>query len=153
MKTKLQKGFTLAELICAIAATLIVILAGGAVLATSHISWNRSWKKVNLQRDASYAMLIISRHIKAGTSAVPEDDGKAIKIYKDANWIRISLDQGSNDLKCESGGKTADTIIRGNVEDLKFDVDNNKVTISLILKEDDLVTHFVSDATVRNYGE
>ena len=151
MKIKGQKGLTLIELVCAILTTLILALAAGTVLTTSQVSWNRAWVKANLQRDASYAMLRISRHIKAGTLAEPENDGKAIKIYKGANWIRFFLEQDSKDLKYEPKGQTAETIIRGNVEDLQFDVDENKVRVSLMLKKGDLKTHFVSETMIRNY--
>ena len=155
MKTKRQKGFTLVELICAIMATLILVIAGGTVLATSHSSWNSSWEKVTLQRDASQAMLKINHHIKAGTTAELEDDGKAIKIYKDSGWIRFFLEQesGSINLKCEPEGRTVETIIHGNVKDLQFEVDDNMVRISLILEKGDLEIHYISDVMIRNYGK
>jgi len=155
MKMKRQKGFTLVELICAIMATLILVLAGGTVLATSHSSWNSSWEKVNLQRDASQAMLKINHHIKAGIAAELEDDGKAIKIYKDSEWIRFFIEQesGSKNLKCEPEGKTVETIINGNVKYLQFDVVDNRVRISLILEKGDLEIHIISDVMIRNYGK
>jgi len=148
-----RKGFTLVELATVIPATLIVILAGGAVLATSHISWNRSWKKVNLQRDASYAIIRINHHIKGVTFAETEDEGKAIKIYKGADWMRFFLEQDSKDLKCEIEGKEPETIISGSVEELQFSIDSNKVRINLTLEKDGLETHLVSEVMIRNYGK
>ncbi len=150
MKIKCQKGFTLVELACAMLTTSIVILAGGTALTTSQASLNRTWKKADLQRNASYAMLRISRHIKEGTAAEVGDDGKSIKIYKGADWMRFFLEHGSNDLKCEFKRQTVETIIHS-VEDLKFDVDSNKVKINIILKNGDLETHFTSDVMIRNY--
>jgi Tfp pilus assembly protein PilW len=148
-----KKGFTLIELPIAISATLIIIIAAGTVFTTSYDFWNSSWKKINLQRDASYAMLKMSRHIKAGTSAETEDEGTAIKIYKDADWIRFFLEQESSNLKCEHKGQAPETIISGSVEDLTFEVDGNKAKINLILKKGGLETHLVCEAVIRNYGK
>jgi prepilin-type N-terminal cleavage/methylation domain-containing protein len=149
-----KKGFTLTEFSIAISISLTVFVTAGIVLATSYDFWDSSWKKTNLQRDASYAMLKMSHHIKAGTSAETENDGTAIKIYKDTdNWIRFFLEQESNNLKCELKGQAPETIISGNVEDLEFEVDGNKVKINLILKKGDLETHLVCEAMIRNYGK
>lgn len=153
MKVKREKGFTLIELATAIPAALIVLIASGTVLVTSQNFWNNSWEKTNLQRDASYAMLKMNHHIKAGTSAETENDCKAIKIYKDANWIRFFLEQESKDLKCEIEGRQPETIISGNVKELQFSIDSNKVRINLTLKKDGLETHLVSEVMIRNYGK
>jgi len=153
MKIKKQKGFTLIELATAISVTLIMVVSTATVLTTSQDFWNSSWRKTNLQRDASYAMLKMSRHIKAGTSAETENVGKAIRIYKDAGWMRFFLEQESNDLKCELKEQTPETIISGSVEELEFEVDSNKVRINLVLKEGNLETHFVSEVMIRNYGK
>ncbi len=147
-----RKGFTLIELVVAIPAALIVLIASGTVLVTSQAFWDSSWRKVNLQRDASYAMLRINRHIKEGTLAEIEDDGKAIKIYKGTDGMRFFLEQDSKDLKCEIEGRYPETIISGNVEDLQFNVDSNKVRINLLLKKDNLETHLTSEVMIRNYG-
>lgn len=146
-----RKGFTLIELATTIPATLIVLIAIGTVLTANHTFWNTSWSKANLQRDASYAMLKINHHIKGSTFAEAEDEGKAVKIYKSAGWIRFFLEQESNDLKCEIEGQDPETIISGSVEDLIFEVDSNKVKINLILKKGNLETHLVSEVMIRNY--
>ncbi len=152
-KTKSQEGFTLVELMIAIAAGAILVLAAGIVLSIGHTSWNKAWKKVNLQREASYAMLSMSRPIKAGTSAQVEDGGKTVVIYEDANSIRFSQPDGTNDLQCQAGGQPY-TLINGKVESLLFTIDPNKpstVTIDLKLTEDGAQTHFVSTVMMRNY--
>ena len=153
MKVKRVKGITLVELAIAIPSTLIVLLAVGTTLTAGHTSWNRSWSKVNLQRDASYAIIRINRHIKGGTFAETEDEGKAIKIYKGADWMRFFLDQNSKDLKCEIEGQDPETLISGSVEELQFSIDSNKVRINLTLKKDGLETHLVSEVMIRNYGK
>ncbi len=148
-----RKGFTLVELATAIPASLIVLIAVGTILTAGHSSWNTSWSKANLQRDASYVMLRINRHIKGGTFAEMEDEGKAIKIYKGADWIRFFLEQDSKDLKCEIEGQEPETVISGSVEELQFSIDSNKVRINLTLKKDGLETHLVSEVMIRNYGK
>lgn len=152
MKVKRAKGFTLVELATAIPATLIVLIAVGTILTADHTFWNTSWSRANLQRDASYAMLRINHNIKVGTFAETEDEGKAVKIYKGANWIRFFLEQGGRDLKCEIEGQDPETVISGSVEELNFEVDGNKVKINLVLKKDGLETHLVSEVMLRNYG-
>ena len=152
MKTKVQKGLTLVELIIASVAGVIVILAAGTVLVSVHRFWYTAWERVNLQRDASYAMLRIGRSVRAGISAELENDGKAIKIHREANWIKFFLDEGSNDLKCEVEGVGIHTIIDDNVEDLVFTVEADKINIDLKLKKDNLQNHFTSSVTIRNYG-
>src|SRR4030042_5990080 len=69
MKTKSRKGLTLIELLIGIIASAIVIFATGIIIVRGQTSWNEAWKKVNLQRDASYAMLVMSQAIKKATSA------------------------------------------------------------------------------------
>jgi Tfp pilus assembly protein FimT len=151
IKPKSQKGLTLVELVIAIAAGVILILAVGIILFIGQTFWNQAWKKVNLQRDASYAMLRMSRSIKAGTAAEVLDDGKTVIIYRNGDDIRFWWVEGQRDLRSQITGKP-ETIINNQVETLQFSVDGNKVTIDLKLKEDDARTYLVSTVTMRNYG-
>lgn len=148
-----RNGFTLIELATTIPVTLIVLITIGTVLTASQTSWNTSWRKANLQRDASYAMLRMNHRIKEGTFAETEDDGKAVKIYKGTDWIRFFLEQDSKDLKREIEGQEPETILSGSVEDLQFNIDSNKVKIALTLKKDGLETYLISEVMLRNYGK
>ena len=151
IKPKSQKGFTLIELAIAIVAGVVLILAAGVILFIGQIFWNQAWKKVNLQRDASYAMLRMSHSIKAGTAAEVLDDGKTVKIYRSGDYIRFFWVEGTNDLKSQIEGKP-EILINDKVEYVQFNVVGNKITIDLELKEDDAQTHFVSTVMMRNYG-
>jgi len=153
MKTKSRKGFTLAELIVAIVASAVVVLAAGIVIVIGQTSWNQTWKKVNLQRDASYAMLRMTRSIQAATSAEKSPNGRVLYIPKQSNPnITFSYVADTNNLQCQIGGQTQ-TIINGEVKDLQFNVvGNNTVTIDLSLKKDDAQAHFISTVMMRNYG-
>jgi len=157
MKRKVQKGFTLIELTIAMLTGAIVILAAGIILFYGQKSWNSTWKRVNLQRDTSYAMQRISRPIKAGTSAQVEGSGEGLRIYndKEGSWRRFFVQPASNNLMLKSeivGGNTTETILDDTVEALQFNVTGTTVSIELKLREDNLQTHFVSTVMMRNYG-
>ena len=151
MKRTTQKGFTLIELIIAIFTSTIVVLAAGSILFFGQTYWNNNWKRVNLQRDASYAMHRISRPIKAGTLAKLE--GSGIRIYTEDGWNRFFLVPNSSILKLESlvGEKTSEIILADNIKDLQFIIDGNKVTISILLAKDNLETSLLSTVMMRNY--
>ena len=170
MKTKKQKGFTLIELLITVVITLIMVLGVGTVLVGGHTLWNKGLNNVNLQRDASYAMLLLRRPIKAATNAKVESNGTALRIYrKEGGWIRFSLVAGtdtpqggppgqgpiiggSNGIQSKVQGQSPQTIIGNNVEDLEFNVEDNRVKIDLKLKKDNLRMHLVSTVLMRNYG-
>jgi len=157
MKRKVQKGFTLIELTIAMLTGAIVILAAGMILFYGQKSWNSTWKRVNLQRDTSYAMQRMSRPIKAGTSAQVEGSGEGLRIYndKEGSWRRFFVQPASNNLMLKSeivGGNTTETILDDTVEALQFNVTGTTVSIELKLREDNLQTHFVSTVMMRNYG-
>ena len=159
MERKVQKGFTLIELTIAMLIGAIVILAAGMILFYGQKSWNNTWKRANLQRDASYAMLSISRPIKAGTSAQVEGNGEGLRIYNDKEglWRRFFVQSASNNLMLKSeivgDNSISKTILDGKVEALQFNVTGTTVSIDLKLREDNLQTHFASTVMMRNYGQ
>ncbi len=154
-KTKSRKGFTLIELMVAIVAGAIVVLATGIIIVLGQTSWNETWKKVNLQRDASYAMLRMSQSIKAAKSAEKSPDGRVLYIPKQSNpSMTFSYVADTKNLQCQTGGQPQ-TIIKGEVTNLQFIMDPNKpntVEIDLSLKKDDAQAHFKSTVMMRNYG-
>jgi prepilin-type N-terminal cleavage/methylation domain-containing protein len=152
MKTKRQKGFTLIELMIAVMAGVVLILAAGMVLSIGHTFWNKSWEEANLQRSASYALLIMSHSIRAATSAQEEAGGTALIIHKQGTSdIRFSYVEATNELRSQFGAQP-ETIINDKVEDLQFNVEGKKVTIDLRLQKDNAQTHLVSTVMMRNYG-
>ena len=158
MKRKGQKGFTLIELLIAITTGTIVIVAAGMMLFYGQKSWNSTWDRANLQREASYAMMRMIRPIKAGTSAQMEGTGEGLRIYNaDAgSWRRFFVQPAANNLMLKSeivGGNTTETILDDTVEALQFNVTGTTVRIELKLREDNLQTHFVSTVMMRNYGQ
>jgi len=153
MKAKKQKGFTLMEVVTAMGISTIVILAGGAVLVASQTRWNIAWDNVNLQRDASYTMLELTRSIRACAAATVEADGTAIRIYeRDGDWELFSLGSGTDNIQYKIEGQSPRTIIDRSLAGLQFSIDSNKVTIDLKLKKDNQQINLVSTVLMRNYG-
>jgi type II secretory pathway component PulJ len=153
MKRKVHKGFTLIELIIAAFTGSIVILGAGTILFFGQKTWNSTWQRASLQRDASYAMLRITRPLKSGRFAELKDGGDTLKIYRETDWINFSIDRANNNLNCTVEGASARTILKGIVEDLQFSITGNTVRIELRLREGNLQTHFVSTVMMRNYGQ
>ena len=160
MKRKRQKGFTLVELIITTFTGSIVIVAAGMILFFGQKTWNSTWDRTNLQRDASYAMLRMTRDIKAGTSAQVESNGDGLKIFNGGDWVRFFTVSGATmlTLQRETDGtsyETAlyETVLEDNVEAVKFNVIGNTVTIDFKMKEYNLETHFASTVMMRNYGK
>ena len=158
MKRKVQKGFTLIELIIAMFTSSIVIVAAGSVLFFGQKTWNSTWDRMKLQRDASYAMLRMSRAVKAATSARVEGDGKGIRIYNniEGNWRRFFVAPAVDSLMLKGEiveDNISETILDDNVEALQFNVTGTTVTIDLTLRKDNLQTHFASTVMMRNYGQ
>jgi Tfp pilus assembly protein PilW len=153
MKTKIEsrKGFSLIELMVAIATSTIVLLSIAIVIVFGQTSWNDTWTKVNLQRDASYAMLKMSQSIKKATSAAADVNGPVLNLVVDSNSVIFSYAQDTNDLQYQIG-EHSETIISGKVKNLQFGVSGNTVTIDLELEEDNVETRLLSTVMMRNAG-
>jgi prepilin-type N-terminal cleavage/methylation domain-containing protein len=153
IETKSQKGFTLIELMSSMAISTILILAAGIVLVVGQTSWDEAWKKSNLQRDASYAMLKMSHSIQdANSAAVDANGGMTLRIVnKTGDIVKFSHMTGTHNLQYQIG--TKQTLINDKVDYLNFDVNTPRhtVTINLGLKQDDVQTCFDSTVMMRNY--
>ncbi|MDD5063455.1 MAG: prepilin-type N-terminal cleavage/methylation domain-containing protein [Phycisphaerae bacterium] len=152
MKTKSRKGFTLTELLVGIIASAIIIFATGIIIVRGQTFWNEAWKKVNLQRDASYAMLVMSQSIKSAADVKLEAGGKAIRVTDAAgNTTRFQLNNGQDTLQRQVVPGPPSAIV-DDVQNLQFNVDdvNDTVTIDLGLQDGDVQTYFVSTVMIRN---
>jgi prepilin-type N-terminal cleavage/methylation domain-containing protein len=153
IETKSQKGFTLIELMVSMMTSAILILSAGIVLVIGQTSWDEAWKKSSLQRDASYAMLRMSRSIQdANSAAVDANGGMTLRIVNGTgNIIKFSRMTGTHNLQYQIG--TKQTLINDKVDYLHFDVNapRHTVTINLGLKQDDAQTYFDSTVMMRNY--
>jgi Tfp pilus assembly protein PilW len=152
MKVRKKKGFTLIEILIATVTVMIVILAAGMSLVVAHRLLGKAWKMVNLQRDASFAMFVLEQQAKEGTRVTVQSGGTAATIYDINNsWVSFSFMSVTNELQRQFEGKPPHTMI-GNVENLLFTVQENRLEIYMELKKDDLITHLASTVMMRNYG-
>ena len=151
MKKKRTLGFTIIELMIALITGSIVIFAAGMMLFASHRSWKSVWDKVNMQRDASYALQQISQITKSGKFAELENDDTAVKIYRQNDWIRFYFDNVNGHLKCEYEGEAPQNCIEGNVLDLLFDIAGSTIMIDLTLQNGSQQIHYTSAIMMRNY--
>jgi len=146
-----QKGFTLIELTITTLTGAIVIVAAGMILFFGQKTWNSTWDRTNLQRDTSYAMLRMTKDIKAGVNSQVEDSGSALKVFNGSDWVRYYT--ASSALKRDTSAGGSETILEDNLEAVQFNVAGNTVIIDLKLKEYNLGTHFASTVMMRNYGQ
>lgn len=151
MKTKRRKGYTLIEILLVTAISAIVLSAIGTVIVSGHVSFRQASEIVEVQRDASLAMLTISHSIKAGRGAELESDDHAIKIYRQTDWIRYFVENG--DLKSEVEGQQPQVVVQGNIEDLAFTRQASKVVINLTFTQNNVQNNFATTIIMRNYGE
>jgi Tfp pilus assembly protein PilW len=153
VRAQKQDGFVLIEVVIAMGISLFVLLAVGGVLAASHTRWNNAWGKVNLQQDGSYVMHELSKTIKEAASATVENNGKKITIYDtNGNWVRYIFNRSNKQFRYRIQGQSTQILVDGTVEDLRFNVEDNKVEIDLTLKIDDQEVHLDSTVQMRNYG-
>ena len=116
---KRYKGMTLVELLVAAVITTIVILGVGTVMASGYKSLNRGFKRVDLQRDASYAMFVFSLPVKEATGAAIEEEGSKLIIdNRDGTQTIFFHDSDTKELKKQIDENEPHILIK-NVEDLE----------------------------------
>jgi hypothetical protein len=152
MIKKRKNAFTFLEVMVATVAGLVLLLGTATVLACGQAFWNQALRKANLQRDAFYAMLGITRTIMVGNSAVAEDGGEAIRITGQTGWARFYVEPETEHLKFEVQGRTPLTLISSRVQNLRFIVLGSKVEIDLTLVDDAFQVRFVKTVMMRNFG-
>lgn len=77
-KVKTKEGFTLVELLVAMLAFSIMILAVGLMLVYGWLGWRQTTHSVNMQRDAVLAMEQIAREIRTSNIADITHDSAGI---------------------------------------------------------------------------
>lgn len=153
-KTKNRAGFTLVELIIALAAACIVLSATAIILIFGQRSLSHEWQQVNLQRDASFAMQKMKQSIRSATKAQLENDGNGLRIYNDAGWIKFWCVSGQKNLLYQLKDEDPQTLLDGTVKSATFVIGGaaNTVTIDLDVKSGDCETQITSTTMMRNFG-
>jgi type II secretory pathway pseudopilin PulG len=155
LKSKNRPAFTLVELLVTILAAMIVIMASAVILIFGQNSLDTEWRKVNFQREASYAMLRIRQAVRCASNAELEDDGNTIKIYNNSGWIKYKFDPDRKNLLYQFEDEDEQILLEGVVESVTFKIDpvsKNAVTFGIDLKNDDLESRNSSKVMMRNYG-
>jgi prepilin-type N-terminal cleavage/methylation domain-containing protein len=152
---KKQFGLTLVEMLVALAAASIVILATAIIMVFGQQSYNRSWQQANLQRDAAYTMLRIKQSVRNATSAQLDEDELGIKIFRPTGWIIFRYEPEQHDLRYQLEGEEERTLLDDKVSDATFEIDasNHKiVTVGIELSKGSCTTKITTSTLMRNFG-
>jgi prepilin-type N-terminal cleavage/methylation domain-containing protein len=164
-KIAAQHGFTLIELIIAMAASLIVMLGVGLVLANSQESWNNLYTRAfsDVAGDSNVAgrkfKAIIRRACR--NSFILDDNGKGIEVYYYNDEDSVDVDRYAHfyelddDLNLELGKlNPRETLevqtISGNVSECFFTAAGRSAQMVLTLDNDSRKITTVSCAFLHN---
>ncbi len=149
-----RAGLTLVEMMVALVGALIVLLATAIILVFGQRSLNHGWQQANLQRDAAYVMLKVKQSIRTGTKAELDGDGRGVKIYHNAGWIRFWFVPGHKDLRYQIEGAEEQTLLNNVVQNATFEVcptTHKTATVAFELQDGDCKTQLSSTTLMRNY--
>jgi type II secretory pathway pseudopilin PulG len=152
---KRRFGLTLMEILVALAAASIVILATAIILVFGQESYNRTWQQANLQRDAANTMLRIKQSIRNATSVQIDSDTLGIKIFRPTGWITFRYVAGQHNLQYQLEGEEERTLLSGTVSNATFSTDTSShktVTVGLELTQGYCTAKMTSTTLMRNYG-
>jgi len=165
-KNKKNKGFTLVELMAGVIMSAILAITIGMMLYFSYSNWRTNSEAIELQRDATIAMEMISRAIRpAATIAIPDTVHGAgdysIEIT-DATGNAVSFylvdDGGLGTLFYDPDGGTHNedeciVIVDNKIDDLSFAnhaTIPNTIVIKMVLQNNATSTTVDSAISFRN---
>lgn len=147
---KIEKGFTLVELIIALIISTMILFAVGGIIVSTFSFWQKGEEQINLQKDISYAALVMEKNIREGISfGPPPPSGTQLNINQASGIIRFWLD--NNNLMADLGA--GGYILVNNVQDLSFTVSSASspaVNITLTLNKDNKSSYLESTVMPRN---
>lgn len=76
-----NEGFSIVEMVAAIAVTATVLGAGVATYIGTFRSWEGTSSLAHIQREASLAMDLVTRRIREGSSIAISEDGDSLSVY------------------------------------------------------------------------
>lgn len=140
-------GFTLIELMVTVIILSIFILFVGMILTSSWKFWNSGWEQVGVQRDASYAFSIIEKIVHSGNGATLIGGGSGLQVTSDAATYSFQL--VGDTLRLTVDGSPED-LVSGVQNNTPFSIDEDTVTVRLILEEGNSGTDFQTTILLRN---
>ncbi|MHC5143912.1 MAG: PulJ/GspJ family protein [Planctomycetota bacterium] len=164
-------GFTITEMVLAIAVSSILVLTIGVVMVDSQRGWMDSYAKVHggATVDAMMAKTAFDKVIrKASRSGYHFDGHDDITVYYYDNWLastepdryarfyrsadtpsQMYIQHGKFD-EGEKGDITAEVLLASNVADLEFKPVNSVIEMKLALDDGRETTTIVSTAILHN---
>ena len=145
----------LMEMIIALVAACIVLLATAIITVFGQKSWDRTMRQAGLQRDASYAMLKMKVLIRGAANVHIDADNQGITIDPNADWVRFWFVPNQKDLEYQFKEGLEETLLDGVVEDVTFNVDphtNKAVMVDLQLRNGNCEAQLSSSTMMRNYS-
>lgn len=170
-RIKIHLGFTITELVLAIAVSSILVLTTGVVMLDTQRGWMDSYAKVHggAAADAMMVKTAFDKVIRKASRSIYHFDGfDDITVYYYENWLTSAdLDRyarfyrSENDTSemyiqhgtLESGVKkdvTAEVLLASNVVDLEFKPINGGIEMKLALDDGREATTVVSTAILHN---
>ena len=141
---KQEKGFTLIEMVIAMAISSIIVITVGIIVISSNKYFIKGTNQLNLQRDYSFIVQLLSKNIHPGN--------------KDSTYIYNNYSAYQNKVTSESGncikigyssGKKY-IIYKDNINLVIIDTSGTKTTL-VTQKIDDLSFHFNDISDINKY--
>jgi prepilin-type N-terminal cleavage/methylation domain-containing protein len=146
-------GLTLIEMMVALVAACIVLLAMSTIMVFGQKSLNRTMQQANLQRDASCAMLQMESSIRNAAGVNIDTGSQGMTIDPNANWIRFWFVPAQKNLKYQLKTRPEQTLLKGVVDVVTFNMDPNTqkaVVLDIQLHNGDCEARMVSTTMMRN---
>lgn len=138
IKRDSRSGFTIVELMMCIVISAILALTMGTMLYYIFVAWRNNSDQVEIQRDATFAMDMLSRNIRpASFSQISTPNSRTLNIgSKSFSWDGVSGSSLNYDPDTSASSDEIE-LIRDRVTSLEF-INNSpskSITINMVLTQ------------------
>ena len=134
-KTNSNAGFSMVELLMATSLSSILLLCGCTVLMNSYSGLGRQATGLELQRDATHVMELISAEARAASSDKVTASTGSLEV-ESPNGDLVTLYQSGDDLLFDPGTGTPLTIVRNCVSSFTVNASLHSLHAHLVLECD-----------------